>query len=566
MVYAPASPRSERCNPSSPRRAASGCSAARPRPLLLLVVAALALALVASCAQSEPAAKQSVLVLPVSSHWVSAPLAEALARSLPDALTKAGLAVTVMIPGSPEYQLGISEGWLSADDLVGDKVQAARHGLAARAGCDASLIAAVTERDTETALRGDLAGAVSHKQVIVSVTAPAGTKNAGNVSRDELAQTLSRDLAAKLTSQIWAEAGADEAGRRAAAPERFAAGQAALAAGRAQEAATEFAAALAGQPDSPDYLSAAADAAIARGRAAEAVPLLKRVSELNAGDRDVLLRMGDAALLAGQPDQAQAAFLQAAAAEPPDARALEGVARAARAQHNFARSEEYYRKLLIILRVLTGMKVVEVRVGSAIAMGAAPNADAQLPGILAHMPDDSIRLAASPEDVKLAVARAYFQAGISSRGVDHLLAYQTPDRPAYTDEDYLSLTADLDKAGDAVARRVGTIGDMPVRELAGDALNAELEALHDQSDALATAAERMKVSAKLDPAHRYRVLAYNLLNQSDFEALMYFQTHDPDQKRRSDLLRDAFRKAKSLAQDLASDLAGTRGSGPAAGG
>jgi hypothetical protein len=340
-----------------------------------------------------------------------------------------------------------------------------------------------------------------------------------------------------------------------------------MAAGRYQDAATEFAAALAGQPDNADYLSAAADAALARGRAAEALPLLKRLAGLRAGDKDVLLRLGDTALLAGDPGQAEAAFLHAADSEPPDPRALEGVARAARAKRDFARSAEYYRRLLTSLGALGSRKVVEVRVGSAIGIGEAPGPDAQLPGILAHMSDDSIRLAAVPSgEVGLPIARAYFSAGYFSQGVQVLAAYQTSDRPAYADEDYMAIAADFDEASDAVARRVGTISDMPVRELAGDALNAELEGLHDQSEKLATLAERMKVSAKLDPAHRYRVLAYNLLNQSDFEALMYFQTHDPDRKHRSDLLRDAFRKARSQAQDLESDLAGTRRNGPASNG
>jgi hypothetical protein len=84
-----------------------------------------------------------------------------------------------------------------------------------------------------------------------------------------------------------------------------------------------------------------------------------------------------------------------------------------------------------------------------------------------------------------------------------------------------------------------------------------MDALHDRSDALATVAERMQVSAALDPAHRYRVLAYNLLNQSNFEALMYLQSRDADRQTRSDLLRDAFRKSLKEAQALTSGLLGS---------
>jgi hypothetical protein len=537
------------------------------------MLVALAFALAASCAHSEPAAKRSVLVLPVSSHWMSASLAEALARSLPDALEKAGFAVTVMASGSPEYQLGISEGWLSPDDLTGDRVHAARYGIAIRTGCDAALTADVTERESETVLQADLAGAVSHKQATVTVTAPVGTKSAGGASRDELAQTLSRDLAAKLTSEIWAEAGADDAGRRTGAPERFADGEKAMAAGRYPEAATEFADALAGQPDNPDYLSAAADAAIARGRATEALPLLKRLSELRVGDKDVLLKAGSAALSAREPEQAEAAFGHVLDSEPENVSALEGMARTVRAEGDSARSETYYKKLLTVLHLYE--PTVE-NAGIAEGMGGSrwirsPGLNESLPRILAGLRDDGIRFAdVQSGGAGLQAARAYLSAGYFPQGLQALAAYQTPDRPAYADQDYLALAADLDKGGEAIAKRVGEIAAMTVRELTGDALNSELESLHDQSDKLATLAERMKVSAKLDPAHRYRVLAYNLLNQSDFEALMYFQTHDPDRKHRSDLLRDAFHKARSQAQGLASDLSGSAGgasgNGPALGG
>jgi tetratricopeptide (TPR) repeat protein len=438
-------------------------------------------------------------------------------------------------------------------------------------GCQTSLTTEVTERDSETWLRSELSGAVSHRQAVVTATAPVGTKDAGSASRDELAQRLSRDLAAKLTDEVWADAGADEAGMRAAAPDRFADGEKAMAAGRYREAATEFAAALAGQPENPDYISAAADAEIAQNRASEALPLLARLAALRGGDREVLLRLGDAALLAGDADQAEGAFLRAAGGGPPDPRALEGVARAARAKHDFARSVDYYGRLLTGLGVLRAPAMGPVAAGGAPDGGEAAGPEAQLPGILAHMPDDSVRLTAAPASgVELPIARAYFSAGYASLGVRALAAYQTPDRPPYADRDYLALAADLDKASDAIASRVGVITEMPTRELTGDALSAEVHDLHDQSDRLASLVERMKASPRLDPAHRYRVLAYNLLNQSDFEAMMYFDTHDSDRKRRADLLRDAFRKARSQAQVLASELSGTvggvEGSGPAVGG
>jgi hypothetical protein len=83
-----------------------------------------------------------------------------------------------------------------------------------------------------------------------------------------------------------------------------------------------------------------------------------------------------------------------------------------------------------------------------------------------------------------------------------------------------------------------------------------MEALHDTSNALATLAERMTVSHLMDPAHRYRVLAFNLLNQSNFEALMFLLTNDAERQRRAELLRTAFRKSLVQAEALGQALLG----------
>ena len=557
-----ANPPSEMRRRGSRRVTAARCVTNLRGMLGALSLLALLIAFVVPAHAEEPTTRGSILMLPVRSHWVSAPLAEAVAQSLPDALLKAGFSVTVMMPGSPAYRLGVSEGWLNPEDLAGDRVQIVRHNLAVRTGCEASLTAEVGERESETILRGELAGGVSHRQASLEVSAPVGTGNAGGASREGVARKLAQELAAKLAPEVWAQAGADDAGRRDGAPARYDSGQAAMAAGRHQDAALEFAAALAGQPDNPDYISAAADAAVARGRPGEAVPLLRRLSELRPDDKEALLRIGDAALASGEPDQAEAAFRRILDSDPRDLRGLEGAARTARVQGDRSRSETYYRELLSLLGIYRPRP-------EASEAGGAAALNESLPGILASSRDDGVRLTSmQPSDVGLPIARAYLAAGRCAEGVEALLGYQTPDRPAYSDVDYLPIAADLDKGSEAIARRVATIAEMPVRELTGDALNAELESLHDQSDRLATLAERMQASPKLDPAHRYRVLAYNLLNQSDFEALMYFQTHDSDRKRRADLLRDAFRKARAQAQDLGADLTrfsqtGAREAGPA---
>jgi len=93
--------------------------------------------------------------------------------------------------------------------------------------------------------------------------------------------------------------------------------------------------------------------------------------------------------------------------------------------------------------------------------------------------------------------------------------------------------------------------------LSDDEADREMDSIHERSEALATLAKRMEVSPLLDPAHRYRLLAYNLLNQSNFESLMYLRTRDAEHQRRSDLLRSAFRKSLGQARLLAAALLGS---------
>jgi len=319
---------------------------------------------------------------------------------------------------------------------------------------------------------------------------------------------------------------------------------------------------LLGSPDSPECLEATALTYLELGRSERAAALLRRLAELRGGDPAVLQRLGEAALLANDPGEAEAAFMKVADSDPTRLEALEGVARAARARGERARSQAYYERLLALMGLYRPAAAPERAPGGQSEGPLTPPGGEQdrglnesLPGLLARRGDDSVRIAGTPPDrLGAAVARVYLSAGYFAEGVQALLAYQTEEAPPYPDADYLAIAAGLDQEGEGLGRRVGAVSALPVRELTGEALDAELDALHDRSDKLATLAERMRVSDRLDPAHRYRVLAYNLLNQSNFEALMYFRTHDRDRRRRADLLREAFRKARLQAQELSEEL------------
>ena len=497
--------------------------------------AASALVLIALCSRGalgQAPSARSVLVVPVRSHWVSAPLAEAITRALPDALTKAGFAVTQW-----DSAASASAPWatriIAPDTREASEVESAQH-LAVAAETQAALVTEVVESDSQADLRAQLTGALSHREVGLEVSASA------TGSKEQLARELARSLAEKITPEAWTQAGADPEGRQLAAAERYAAGRQAMGLSMYRDAALEFEAALAGDPNSPDYLRAAATAQVARGDSAWALALLRRLGGLRPNDAQVFLDMGDLSLALGQPAQAEAAFLTAATAVPSDLRATEGLARAVRAQGQTERAQQYYRQVVDGLPELAG---------------SPPS----LPGLLADQRDDSIRLTAvPPAEVGLPLGRLYLKNGYYAEGVRALLAYQRGGgRPPYPDADYLAIAAGLDAESEKIAERVAALSDRSTKDSGDDDTDAELSQLHQRSDDLATLAERMRASARLDPAHRYRVLAYNLLNESDFEALFYWRTHDADRQQRANLLRDASRAARAQAQQLGAGLAGT---------
>jgi hypothetical protein len=485
-------------------------------------------------------------VVPATAHWVSEPLVQAVAVALPEALAKAGFAVTEWKPFA-----SAAPSW--GERLVGPagggptSVEEGAYRMAVAASTDVALVPEAAEGDSRAVLRARVVGTVSRRTRDLEVTLPA------EGSKERVAQALAQALVAKLTPELWGELAADGEGRQRAAVERYTAGLQAQAAGMYQDAALELAAALAGQPENPDFLQAAAGAYAALERYPAALALLRHLAEARPDDRELQLRIGELSLLAHEPARAEAAFLKVVDADPSHAQALEGVARAARARGDLSRAEIYYAKLLTQLGVYRPARQAGLGEGAAGGGAAASPLNEALPSVLVRQGDDTIRLTSVPADaVHLPIARAYLRSGRYPEGVSALLSYHTDSaRPDYGDREYLELAAGLDEEGERIAQRVAALTANPPARLPNDKTDRELEALHQRSQRLAGLAERMGVSSLLEPAHRYWVLAYNLLNQSDFEALLYFRTHDRDRQRRADFWRQAFRTARTQARLLA---------------
>ncbi len=475
----------------------------------------------------------SLLLFPLRSHWLSEPLAEAVTSALSNHLSQAGHEVTEIHADSPVLRLAVSEGWVSADTLEGEAIEAARDELAVAVEAGATVTGEVVERETEIALHLLLAGTVSGDQVSLDVSVPRSG------DRDADVNALASGVVGSLTADVWSEIGADIDGARWAAEARYAAGQTAMARGAYRQAVLDFDAALIGAPGDPDYLRGAAEARAALGDYAGAMARMRSLAALRPSDAEVALRLGYAALRAGQPTEAETAFLAAAEELGNDPRVVEGLALAARALGQPGRAEEYYQLLVALVPGLS-------------------EAPPWLPGLLANA-EESVELAqVRPEDLPRQLGRLYLAGGYATEGVAALLSYHLQgDRPAYDDREYMSIASGMDGEAEAVARgSQGVFAAQAIGQFDDEQADQQMAALHGRSEDVASLAEQMKVSPVLEPAHRYRALAYNFLNQSNFESLMYLRTRDAERQRRAELLRAAFRKSLAQASSLAEGLLG----------
>jgi tetratricopeptide (TPR) repeat protein len=498
-----------------------------------------------------------VLLLPISGHWLSGPLANAVTDELADQLSASGFAVSAARRDGAVALRAVLDGWISEEDLAVEDLEETSAVLAVAAGADVRLAGEIIEEGGEVKLLGRLTGTLSGRSVEFEMVTAAGR------SREAVARALAEKVLGVLTPAVWAAVGADEDGRRAGAEQRYAAGQVAMAAGMYEQATLEFEAALLGASEKPEYLRSAAEARVGSGDLTGAVIRLRRLAGLKPADVEVALRIGEVALLAGKPQQAEAAFLSAETLWPSDPRVVEGLARSARARGDFARSEVYYKRLLSMVGVDSGF-AREHAAGAPPEPGGLGVVDLaaesrSLASLLARQDDDTVRLAGiPPEAVGLQLSRLYFRAGDQAAGLRALFAYHAATgAPTYTAVDYSDVSPALDDESEAIVRRVQEMfAARVIGDLDDDEADAEMDGLHDRSDLLVVVADQISVPAAIDSAHRYRVLAYSLLNQSNFEALMFLRTGDSDRKRRADLLRTAFRKAREQGQRLGEELLG----------
>jgi tetratricopeptide (TPR) repeat protein len=500
------------------------CALARRQSKRWKLGSLLALTLLSTgVAQAAPG--RSLLVIPASSHWVQTPVAEAVSDALPDRLQQAGYEAVVVRPNSPVVELALREGWLPASTAPRRSLEENRYLLALLAKTEAVLTAQVSGTEAESALEVELAGTIAQRPVTLRVSA-AAQSDPIKVGRE-----LAEKAAAAVTAEVWGQLGTDEQGRKQGAAERYAAGQATS---DLRAAAVQFELAIAGDDTKAEYFLAGAEARMRLGQSEAALTRVKRAVELAPNDYDLRARAAQVALNGERPEQALPWFLEAAEARPEDPILLEGVAAAARERGDRALATEYYRRAIARYPQLA-------------------NEPSALPAIMAALPDNGLPLSGViPENLMLQAARIYFRSGEHTQGARALMAWlQGGARPPVADDEYLLWAQGLDEEMERVAREVEealqAVQGNPTDDPEAEAL---VDELHNRSERLADLGELISVSDFMNAAHRFRVLAYHTLNESNFEALTYLRTNDQAHRRRSALLRDAARKAVGEARDL----------------
>jgi tetratricopeptide (TPR) repeat protein len=259
-------------------------------------------------------------------------------------------------------------------------------------------------------------------------------------------------------------------------------------------------------------LVAAGDEFLERGEPEIAAMLFDRGSALAPGDGSYCVKAARAYRSLGDRERARRR-LQAAIAADPDAAAARlelGRLHLAQGDYDAAKAE-----LARALELGAGFEA-HTALGAALAgLGDLEGARQQYEQAVEANPDDSAAAARLAEMVKMRAAQA--------RAAEAPPSASTP----YGPPDYVQTARLWDREMQSIVNEARRSWDRMSRGVVtAQAMNELLRTLHGRSDALARAAEALAPPPALERGHRHRVLAYSLLNQSDFALLRYLERGD----------------------------------------
>lgn len=484
----------------------------------------------------EPPPARTLLLIPVAAGEGLA--SEEMAAALTDGLAEAIGEVPpwTAVRFDPEADMF---GDLHAEVLAAPSAPDSVVALTRAANAAASLVGALTAEEIIISLGLDLRA--TGLTVVRSATARAGV----NAPEGEMPAPL-REAAVELlvTSAIdHLRPALDRIAEGRTEPvdyvidRHIAAGRENLSAGRYADAVAEFEAALAIDPRCESCYVALADAHIAAGRYPDAITALQQALEYQPGDIAARTTLAICYQRIEQPEQAVKQYLAVLARQPGYLFARIRLAGLYADLGRDASAIGQYEQIIAAhpTNVAARLALAELAIG----VGRHEQALAQLEGL--------DRVDRRDTEKALRLASRLIDEKETTSGIALLsLAYEnSADKAAYDDADYPKIAAALDAEAAAIEQSgLEQARSYQAGNIDRAALLAEAQVLHTRSSRLAAVAEHIAAPEQSADDHAKRVLAYRLLNQSDYELIRYAQEGE----------EDAFTRAVMLRQSAAATL------------
>ena len=481
-------------------------SARAPRLLLAAIILACTLA-VTGIAASDP----DVLWLGVQEKddlsWQGAvALDMAMESRLTAALALKKITVQYATRQTPRARRALDEfGFVRVgpNDALGD-TEARALGVALSA---AATVRAWVDIEGGTTRLTTFTAAVHRRQsVIHQVEAPAPPDTSAQLR--DWAHGLAGAAAAKIAASLGdvLRDAPMSAAQFAAAGEQF------LAEGTPSIAMLEFNRAIALAPKETDYYVACARAYDAMGEPDRARRQIDIALDLSPDSAQARLELGRLDLSSGQTDAAIRELRRAIDLGAGDEAHMALGDALARSGDLKAAAEEY-------------RAVMEAEPGNA---EAAKRTD-ELAAALASSAASAVTPAVSQLVATRQLVNSYVERGDRAAAIRELrlLGEQKPGSASYEPKEYVKVARMLDREMDDIlteARRQWDALDRAA--VTTEQVEGTIKALHERSDALARAAEAIAAPPALERGYRHRVLAYTLLNQSDFDLTRYLERHE----------------------------------------
>jgi tetratricopeptide (TPR) repeat protein len=328
-------------------------------------------------------------------------------------------------------------------------------------------------------------------------------------------------------------------------------GDKALAAEDFAKARLDFLAAVTADGASPIYHRKLAQALVQAGQLAKAQSELETARQLDPKSIDTLLALGEVFLQLGNPGRASGYFESAGLIDEQDPRPKGGLAKANLRRGNIAPALKLYDALLVRY---PKDAAIHRAYGEALVEAKQPRkAIGEFRRALELNPKDRV--------TRQALTRTLLGEGNLPEGIEQLrlLSQDSSGAIALSAADYGRTMRYWTAEFDAVLRGLDPLlAKYRQGAISASQASEALQILHSRSDNLARLAEKIAPPQELDRSQRYWVLAANLANQSDFEALRYVRGQGEEILRRAQLFRQAAVAASQEARAYAASAPGSR--------